>query len=255
MLTGISTYLVLLLTSCIVGALIGAVGVGGVLLVPALIYLTDLGVHQSMATALCSFLATGVAGALAFQRKGSIDWWVTLPLCLGALVCSYLGAMANAYVNGQVLTLVLAALIVVAGLYMVGAVSGMPSPAFAGRPRSQWMLLVGLGSVAGFSSGLTGTGGPLVAVPLMILCGFPPLMTVGASQVLQIIAAGSGTLGNLVYGSIDFVLVAMIVAFEVGGVLLGVKIVHAVDVLQVRRLIAWLCIIIGTGIIYGAATG
>jgi uncharacterized protein len=86
----------------------------------------------------------------------------------------------------------------------------------------------------------------------MLLCGFPPLLSVGASQVLQIVAAASGTAGNLIYGTIDFAMVGLIVVFEVGGVLLGARIVHAVDVGHVRRLVAWLCIVIGGGIIYGA---
>ena len=34
--------------------------------------------------------------------------------------------------------------------------------------------------------------------------GFPALVSIGASQVLQIVAAVSGTLGNLRFGSIDF---------------------------------------------------
>ncbi|MGB5833578.1 MAG: sulfite exporter TauE/SafE family protein [Thiohalocapsa sp.] len=121
----------------------------------------------------------------------------------------------------------------------------------------QNLLLLGLGSIAGFSSGLTGTGGPLISVPLMIMFGFPPLMTIGASQVIQILAAVSGILGNLRYGSIDFSLVPLIVAFEVLGVLIGAKIVHGVNVVLVRKFVAWLCLMIGLGLfansLFGAA--
>jgi uncharacterized membrane protein YfcA len=238
-----------------VGTLIGAVGVGGVLLVPVLIYLTELDVHQAMATALCTFVATGVVGTYAFQRQGSIEWWATVLLCSGALLCGYLGAMVNAWVEAEVLTVVLALLILGAGLYTITSAFGFREPAFAGRPLPQNLLLLGLGSVAGFSSGLTGTGGPLVAVPLMIMFGFPPLMSIGAGQVIQIVAALSGTLGNLRYGQIDFSLVPLIALCQVLGVLLGVKIVHAVNVVLVRQFVAWLCVMVGVGLLASAMFG
>ena len=224
-------------------------------MVPVLIYLTALDVHQSMATALCTFVATGVVGTYAFHRQGSIDWWATVPLCIGALLCGYLGAMVNAWVNAELLIVMLALLILGAGLYTIMSALGLRQAAFAGRPLAQTLLLLGVGSIAGFSSGLTGTGGPLVAVPLMIMFGFRPLMSIGAGQVIQIVAALSGTLGNLRYGRIDLSLVPLIASFQVLGVLLGVKIVHAVNVALVRQFVAWLCVAVGVGLLANALFG
>ena len=56
-----------------VGFFIGTVGVGGVLLIPALIWLAGVPVHQATATALLSFLFTGLLGTGLYQRRGSID--------------------------------------------------------------------------------------------------------------------------------------------------------------------------------------
>ena len=67
----------------LVGILIGTVGVGGILLIPALELLTPLSIQASMATALFTFIFTGIVGTLLFQRRGSIDWALTTPLCLG----------------------------------------------------------------------------------------------------------------------------------------------------------------------------
>ena len=64
----------LLLAGGIVGFLIGAVGIGGVLLIPALVAVSGLTPHQSSATALFTFMFTGVLSSFLFQRKGSIDW-------------------------------------------------------------------------------------------------------------------------------------------------------------------------------------
>lgn len=243
------TFAWLAVSSFGVGVFIGAVGVGGVLLIPALIYLAGLNVHQSMATALASFVATGIAGTIAFQRRGSIDWRVTTPLCIGAVMFGFFGAWANAYVNASVLSIILALVIVMAGVYTLAAVRGMPTPALHDFPRLQLLLLFGIGAFVGFGSGLTGAGGPVLSVPLMIVFGFPPLLTIGASQVIQILASASGTVGNLKYGAVDFSVVGLIVAFEVVGVLLGAKIIHAVNELIVRRFVAWLCVLVGAAMI------
>lgn len=235
----------LALAAFTVGTLIGAVGIGGVLLVPALIYLTPLTVHQAMATALCSFVATGIAGTLAFQRRGSIDWAITVPLCAGAVLFGFVGAMLNAQTGPVALTLILAAVIAAAGLYSLLSSRRRSIPTPPASPRGRATLLFSVGATAGLGAGLTGTGGPLVSVPLMMVFGFPLLSSVGASQVIQIVASVSGTAGNIANDTIDYGMLPALVAFEVLGVLVGVKIVHAVNPALVRRAVAWLCLVLG----------
>lgn len=53
-----------------------------------------------------------------------------------------------------------------------------------------------------------GVGGPALSVPLLVLFGFPALASIGASQVIQIIAAVSGALGNLRFGAINYKIAA-----------------------------------------------
>jgi len=115
--------------------------------------------------------------------------------------------------------------------------------------RAQQILLLALGAVAGFGSGLTGVGGPALSVPLMVLCGFPALTSIGTSQVIQIVAAVSGTLGNLKYGTIDFGIAGAVTLLEIAGVLLGVRIVHAVNATVLRLFVAALCIVVGLALI------
>ena len=64
----------------LVGFFIGAVGVGGVLLIPALAVLGGLDIHRASATGLFTFLFTGLLGTWLFYRKGSVDWRITAPM-------------------------------------------------------------------------------------------------------------------------------------------------------------------------------
>ena len=228
-----------------VGFFIGAVGVGGILLIPPLVLLGGMEIHQAAATALFSFLFTGLAGTWLFQRRGSIDWNMTVPVCTGAVVFSYLGAMVNSMVGARMLALVIALIIVCAGAYILLPVAPGAGARRDGKSNGQQLLLLAVGAASGFGSGLSGAGGPLFSVPIMLLLGFVPLAAIGTSQVLQIVAAIAGTAGNLQYGSVDFQTAAWITAFELVGVVAGTRAAHAVSVTALRRMAAGLCIAVG----------
>ena len=239
----------LLGVALLVGIFIGAVGVGGVLLIPALNLLTPLTIQASMATALFTFIFTGIVGTWMFQRRGSIAWAVTLPLCAGGALFGFVGAWANALLDARLLALILAMLIVFAGVYTLCSGGSRQAAVFHDRPRLQQVLLFGIGAVTGFGSGLTGVGGPALSVPLMVLFGFPALTAIGASQVIQILAAVSGSIGHLAQGHIDLRLAALLTVFEVAGVWLGVQVAHAVDARLLRGAVGLLCVLVGTALV------
>jgi len=238
--------LILLLSiALVVGTLIGTVGVGGVLLIPALTAFAHIDVHQAMATALFTFIFTGITGTALFQRKGTIEWRVATPVCAGALVFAFVGAWLNSLTAARTLALLLAAIIIFAGAYTLASWRRAGNAAFEGRPRAQRILLTGIGSFSGFGSGLTGVGGPALSVPLMMLFGFPALVSIGASQVIQIIAAVSGTLGNLRFGSIDFELAAPVTVVEMLGVLIGSRLAHSVNQTLLKKFVGMACMPVG----------
>ena len=232
-----------------VGILIGTVGVGGILLIPALELLTPLSIQASMATALFTFIFTGIVGSFLFQRRGSIDWRVTTPLCLGGALFGVAGAWANARLDAKVLALILAMLIVAAGAYTLFTGSTPRRARLHDRPRLQQALLFAIGAVTGFGSGLTGVGGPALSVPMLVLCGFPALSAIGASQVIQIVAAVSGSAAHLAHGIVDLRLAALLTGFEVLGVVIGVRLAHAVDARVLRRGVGLLCVAVGAGLL------
>lgn len=241
--------LLLLAISLIVGISIGAVGIGGILLIPALAAFGGLEVHTAMATALFTFFFTGISGAILFQRRGSIRWDLTVPVCIGATAFGFLGAWANSRLNAPQLTLVLAAVIVMAGMYTLRPHSSERRPLLDDRPRGQLALLTAIGGFVGFGSGLTGVGGPAISVPVMVMFGFAPLATIGVSQVVQIVASLSGSAANLHYGTIDYGIAVPVTVAQLIGVPLGVRIVHAVSPKPLRRSVAFICICVGAWLV------
>jgi hypothetical protein len=228
----------------LVGLLIGTVGVGGVLMISFLALYGGLGIHQAAATSLATFVFTGILGTWLYQRRGSIAWRVALPVCAGALVFGYVGAAVAARIDARPLALIIALVIVAAGVYIF-----VPQRIAArrrdGRGWCEQALLAGVGAASGFGSGLSGAGGPLFSVPFMVILRYVPLTAVATSQVLQIVAATSGSLSNLGHGFIDWRVATLVTVFELAGLVIGVKLAHVASALALRRLAGVLCVVTG----------
>ena len=223
--------------------MIGTVGVGGVLLIAFLALFGGLGIHEAAATSLFSFLFTGLLGTWLYQRRGSIDWRISIPVCAGAIVFGFLGAFAASQVDPRPLSIIIALIIVAAGLYIF-----IPQRSIASRTGcapGESFLLASVGAASGFGSGFSGAGGPLFSVPLMVILGYVPLTAVATSQVLQIVAAISGSLENVRHGFIDWHTAAIITVFELAGLIVGVRLAHIASALVLRRLAGALCIVAG----------
>ena len=146
--------IILLAVALLVGGLIGTVGVGGILLIPALSGLGGLTTHAAMATSLFSFIFTGLLGTWLYCKHGSIHWGITIPVCIGGLVGGYPGALANAIAPAWILNLILGCIIIFAGIYALFPAKGGTITYRPGDGRQRLQLLL-IGATVGFGSGLT----------------------------------------------------------------------------------------------------
>ncbi len=160
------------------GLLIGTVGIGGILLAPMLVYIAGIDLHLAMATSSLSFLFAGIAGTVAYTRKGTISWKMVGWLGVGVVPAALLGARANVTLQAGVLTVILSTLIVASGL---NALLWKPLT-IKGSFRANRFVLVSIGLAAGFGSALTGTGGPVLLLPILIFINVPALAAIGVSQ-------------------------------------------------------------------------
>jgi len=197
----ILTILTVALISLIIGTLIGTVGIGGVLLAPALTLLLGLDLQLAMATGMWSFLFTGVMGAYSYGKRGSIDWPMSGWLTLGIIPASLLGAQTNVSLSPTILAAILAIILLYSAFNTLRK-----------RPNSHqtttqiatyWLILIGL--IVGFGSALTGTGGAVMLMPIFLLLHVPALKAVGVVQGIQLPIAIFGSLGFLLFGEIDWV--------------------------------------------------
>jgi uncharacterized membrane protein YfcA len=92
---------------------------GGVILIPSLLYFTELPVHMIGATSQFAILLTAPVGFVAHVLQRDVAWNFALPLVAGGLLGGPIGARLSARVNSPALLLCVAAALIVAALALV----------------------------------------------------------------------------------------------------------------------------------------
>jgi uncharacterized membrane protein YfcA len=88
-------------------------------------------------------------------------------------------------------------------------------------------ILVGLGGLVGFLSGLFGVGGGFLLTPLLIFIGIPPTVA-AASDSNQIVAgASSGAFAHSRMGNVDFKMGVLLLVGGITGGSIGVQIIRS----------------------------
>ncbi|HYM03335.1 MAG TPA: sulfite exporter TauE/SafE family protein [Stellaceae bacterium] len=261
---------VLLMLGGIVGFLSGVFGVGGgFLLTPFLIF---IGVPHAVAVASSAnqLVGASVSGALAHWRRGHVDLQMGLVLLTGGFAGSAVGVWCFALLRriGQIdvtISLSYTLLLGILGaLMLVESLRAWMRGRRAGAARRKlhqhiWLhglplkmrfrrsklyisaiLPLGLGFFVGVLSAIMGVGGGFVMVPAMIyILGMPTAMVPGTSLFQIIFVAASVTiLQSIENGTVDVVLVLVLLVGGVIGAQVGTRFGQRLRGEQLRALLA-----------------
>jgi len=217
----------------IIGVLIGATGIGGVLLVSFLVHGLGYPVQSAVAVALWSYLWSGLLAIALYWRRGSIATRPALWLCAASVPGAFLGACALAVVPGKVVEAL------IGGVLLLGGVQTLRPPReHTDRTPPGPALLVGLGLLTGFASALLGAGGAFLLVPLLVALGEPVLLAVGLGQAIQVPISAVATVANLRAGRIALLYGTILAAALAVGIALGTPLAHGVSQRTLRLLVA-----------------
>jgi uncharacterized membrane protein YfcA len=227
--------------SIFVGVLIGGIGIGGILLVPMLTFIFGMGVHEAIGAAMFSYIFSGLVGAVLYARQRSIRWNMAFWLFAGAIPAAFAGAFLSSVIPSWGLELFIALLIISAG---VNAVMSQGDDETMERTLKR-PALVGIGTITGVGSALSGTGGPLVLVPVLVWLKVPVLTAVGLSQAVQLPIASLATVGNFKYGSVNMTVgVTLALALMIGAAI-GARIAHSISRDFLQNIVAWVLVLVG----------
>ncbi|OJX33461.1 MAG: hypothetical protein BGO74_07985 [Burkholderiales bacterium 68-12] len=242
-----------------VGLIVGLTGVGGgSLMTPVLIFFFGVKPHLAIGTDLLFAGFTKLGGTLSLARQRLVPWRVVGLLCAGSIpaalaglaVLHRLGPDSARAQHLMTFTLGVALLLTAAATFykvlafspqrQAAAAAARSAPAdLATRPR-HWSLPVLLGAVIGLLVSFTSVGAGAIGVSVLLLV-FPhlPLPRIVAADIAYAVpltlVAG---LGHASLGSVDWALLAQLLAGSLPGIWLGARLVARTPERVIRSLLS-----------------
>ena len=200
--------LVLLATGIAVGFFCGLLGVGGgFLMVPVQIWLLSLqGVEATLATriafatSLAVVLPTAISGCRKHSCWGVVLWREGIIIGLFGMLGGFLGGTVASYTPGELLRMIFGIIVILAAARMLLVPHFQAPQEPHNRPKKSIIQYMIWGVAVGVLSGLTGIGGGLMLVPIMIIAlGFNLYQAIGTSSV----AISFNALGGIIAYAIN----------------------------------------------------
>ncbi len=238
------------LLSLFVGALIGCIGIGGVLLVPGLAYVGGIDFQTAIATSMLSFLLSSGMGVWLYYRRGSVDKRMAAILCAGAVPSAYLGAELVPMISVIWLEFLVAIAVLASG---IDSLKNKTATSDSAAITSSWQLVL-IGLLVGLGSSLTGTGGPLLLIPVLLWLRVAPLMAIGLAQVIVLPIGGMASVSHLLAGNADIPMAVMIAVLLGAGVWLGAHIAHAISSTLLKKLVSAMLVCTGAAMVVRIST-
>lgn len=202
--------LLLGLIALIGGICITTIGPGGIFVTIALFLLLDLDPSTVAGTASLTFIGTGLLGSAAYLKSGELRvpgaFKGAAILGTTSVIGAFAGTVINPYLEKEVFGALLGGFVLFVGLIILYRQRfGLGSKLELDLKSRKGLVLFGLtGLLVGLPGGLLGVGGPVLAVPLLILLGVPMLVAVGLAQVQSVFISLFATIGYGMQGAIDW---------------------------------------------------
>lgn len=225
-----------LLVGLIAGLLGGLVGVGGgVIIVPLMTETLKFRQHEAHGTSLIAVVFTGAAGSVIYYLHGSVELAAAAVLAGMALITVRLGAKYCCFLPEMTLKrdfgffLVFVALVFLLKPFLPYIMEGSP-PVWI-----RWIVLVLLGALTGFISGMMGVGGGSFMIPMMVVfAGIPQHTAQGISLLAMIPASTLGAWTHWREGNIRTGRLPGLVVGVLAGVLVGGSFAHLIPERELR---------------------
>jgi uncharacterized membrane protein YfcA len=255
------TILMILALGLTVGVLVGLLGIGGgVVLVPAMVYLLGYDQHLAQGTSLFILLPPIGLGALReYWKNGQVDLPAGINCAIGFLLGGYVGGRIAVPLPSRDLQVIFGCFLILSAilLWRKTLSSLKPAPPVAGGSTNNLLWILGILIVAalcGVAAGMVGIGGGVLLVPLLsLIFGFSQHRAQGTSLVALI--PPTGLLAFLAYARAGYVSwqtgLLLIPGVFVGGIL-GGQAARRLNPLRMRQVFAALMFLLGVWQVFSA---
>ena len=250
----ILTLLIIAAANMAVGGCIGICGIAGFLL--PMLYTGGLGfdVTYALALSFLAFLVSGIIGSFNYYKAGNLDVKMSLKLGLGSLIGAVAGVFLQSMIEKSTAKTILYLVVLFSGASILirmwndkrkaAAPGANSSEVFEDQNQKTLAdhmgFLIFLGITTGAICSLSGAGGPVLVMPLLVACGVSARIAVGVAlfdSVFIAVPACVGYLSRITWTEVLGLLVLIIITHGIG-VWLGSRFAGKVPVQGLKIFVA-----------------
>ncbi len=257
----ILTLVIIAAANMAVGGCIGICGIAGFLL--PMLYTGGLGfdVTYALALSFLAFLVSGIIGSFNYYKAGNLDVRMSLKLGIGSLIGAIAGVFLQSMIEKSTAKTILYLVVLFSGASILvrmwnekrkgdsapnGEVTsneGNSSHSDSSHAKSiadHMGFLIFLGITTGAICSLSGAGGPVLVMPLLVACGVSARIAVGVAlfdSVFIAVPACIGYLSRITWTNVLELLVLIILTHGIG-VWLGSRFAGKVPVQGLKIFVA-----------------
>ncbi len=228
------------------GGLIG--GGGGVVMIPLLVSVLRVDQHKAHGISLLALVFTGIAGAITYAMKGTVDVTAALLMATPGVMTARAGArFAHSLPEWKLKRSFGGYLLVVSGLLLFKPYLTILHALASGM--MQGIVLLFTGAFMGFLAGMMGVGGGAIMIPAMVLiAGFDQHVAQGTSMLAMVPPASAGAYTHWKLGNMRTDLLKGLVPGILLGTFLGGSLAHTLSDAALR--VAFALMLLWTGVRY-----
>lgn len=213
------------LAAGIFGSLVGLGG--GVVMIPLLVGLLKMEQHKAHGTSLVALVFTGIAGMIVYQKHESVVIWAAAILAAIAVFTVKYGVKYSLALPGWKLKRAFGFLLCFVALMML-LKSFSLSAVFTPNIVGVIMILLVVGAVTGFLSGMLGVGGGSIMVPAMVLIvGFDQHTAQGTSLLAMIPIGATAAYAHWRVDQLNKIILPFLIPSIILGSVIGGYLAHS----------------------------
>ncbi len=205
----------------------GLLGIGGgIVMIPLMVGFLKVTQHKAHGTSLAAMVFVGLVGAATYALQGSVDVLASALLATTAIATAHAGARhASSLAEWKLKRSFGAFLIVVSCLLFIKPF--LPRVVYFAAGWSKVLVLLTVGALTGFLSGMMGVGGAVVMIPVMVLLVGLDQHTAQGSSLLTMVPAGiAGAWTHMRFGNLETNLLRGLIPGVFLGTYLGGSVAH-----------------------------
>lgn len=233
--------------------IVGISGIAGFLLPIIFVGYLKLNLSTALALSFISFLTSGIIGSYRYNKSGNLNLHFGIIVSIGSFVGAILGVKLNSMIPLETAKLFLYLVVLLSGLSILIR-KNKENNNSESKLLNNKLFIVLLGVITGAICSLSGAGGPILVMPILVSLGMSVRIAIAVSLFDSIFIALLAFIGYLFLAKDETNILLFLITsilFQTIGVLIGTKYSNKINVNILKKSVAIFSILIAIYMIIG----